>query len=55
MPSLIQDSSGVGYGLVRDNSTSIVALGNAAAGADSRITEASDVRITEAGDTRVPE
>ena len=32
MPSLIQDSQGAGYGLVRDNSTSIVALGNAAAG-----------------------
>ena len=32
MPSLVQDSQGAGYGLVRDNSTSIVALGNAAGG-----------------------
>lgn len=32
MPSLIQDSFGAGYGLVRDNSTSIVALGNAGGG-----------------------
>ncbi len=32
MPSLIQESFGAGYGLVRDNSASIIALGNAAAG-----------------------
>lgn len=32
MPSLIQDSFGAGYGLVRDNSTSIIALGNAGGG-----------------------
>ena len=54
MPSLIQDI-GAGYGLVQSNSGHIVALGDAGAGVDSRITEASDVRITEAGDTRVPE
>lgn len=29
MPSLIQDSFGANYGLVRDNSTSIIAIGNA--------------------------
>jgi len=54
MASLIQDA-GPGYSLVQVNSGHIVALGNAAAGVDSRITEASDVRITESGDTRVPE
>lgn len=54
MPSLIQDI-GAGYGLVLANTGHIVALGNAGAGVDSRITEASDVRITEDGDTRVPE
>lgn len=32
MPSLIQDPFGAGYGLVLDNSTSIVALGNAGGG-----------------------
>jgi len=54
MPSLVQDI-GAGYGLMHTNTSSIVALGDAGAGVDSRITEASDVRITEAGDTRVPE
>ena len=54
MPSLIQDI-GAGYGLVHVNTGSIVALGDAGAGVDSRITEASDVRITEDGNTRVPE
>jgi outer membrane lipoprotein SlyB len=54
MPSLIQDI-GAGFGLVHANTSSIVALGSAGAGVDSRITEASDVRITEDGDTRVPE
>ena len=32
MPSLIQESFGAGYGLVRDNSSSIVALGAAGGG-----------------------